>query len=504
MPITRLKNRKGLVPLFLLLCVAAIYSLSPASLSAADQPSLIFRGTYQHAESNYHRLNPDTSQALHGSLATASMGQGRDSSHVQRVQQSQDTKPEEQSQGAEKGASIWLTLLALLLGGLALNCTPCVYPLIPITISYFGGKSEGIKGHTILHGIVYMVGLAVTNSALGVSAALTGGMLGFALQNPIVLILVTAVMVAMGLSFFGLWELRLPLWLTRSASKSYAGLFGTFFMGLTLGVVAAPCLGPFILGLLLYVGQVGDPFLGLLYFFTLSIGLGIPLALLAVFSGAAARLPKSGDWMVWIRKLMGWVLMGMAAFMISFVVSHNLFRPVLLTGVALAAGIHLGWLDRTARGHKAFSYAKRVVAIAMACGGIVYLLVSIRPAGQIEWIPYDQSVIAQAVEEKRPVILEFYADWCAPCRIMERDVFTDPEVTKLSRNFVTVRADLTRAQPFHDQLMDRYQIRGIPLVVFINSEGKEVERLRIVGLVDRAQFVERLKEFLRISTGSTG
>jgi thiol:disulfide interchange protein DsbD len=225
---------------------------------------------------------------------------------------------------------------------------------------------------------------------------------------------------------------------------------------------------------------------------------------LAVFSGAVARLPKSGDWMIWIRKLMGWVLMAMAAFMVSFAVSLDLFRPALLAGVALAAGIHLGWLDRTARGHKAFTYAKRAVGIAVACGGIVYLLVSIRPAGQIEWIAYDQSVIAQAAEEKRPVILEFSADWCAPCRIMERDVFADPEVIKLSRNFVMVRADLTRVQPLHDQLMDRYQVRGIPLVVFINSEGKEVERLRIVGLVDKAQFVNRLKEFLKISTAGIG
>ena len=206
--------------------------------------------------------------------------------------------------------------------------------------------------------------------------------------------------------------------------------------------------------------------------------------------------------MIWIRKLMGWVLMAMAAFMLSFAISHSLLRPALLAGVGLAAGIHLGWLDKTARGHKAFTYAKRVVGIVVACGGIVYLLVSIRPTGQIEWIPYDQSVIAQAAEEKRPVILEFYADWCAPCRIMEREVFTDSEVIKLSRNFVTVRADLTKAQPYHDQLMDRYQIRGIPLVVFINSDGKEVEQLRIVGLVDKTQFANRLKEFLKISTGS--
>jgi len=495
MPTPRLKNRKCPVPLILLVSMAAICCLAPAWLSAADELSPFFQGSYQSAESGHHRL---------GSGVIERTGHGGGSSRVQRVQVRQDSRPEQDSPATEKGASIWFTLLALLLGGLALNLTPCVYPLIPITISYFSGKSEGIRGTTIIHGIVYMVGLAVTNSILGVSAALTGEMLGFALQNPVVLILVAAVMVAMGLSFFGLWELRLPLWLTRSASKSYAGLFGTFFMGLTLGVVAAPCLGPFILGLLVYVGQVGDPFLGFLYFFTLSIGLGLPLALLAVFSGIIARLPKSGDWMVWIRKLMGWVLMAMAGLMISFVVSHALFRPGLLAGIGLAAGIHLGWIDRTARGHKTFTYTKRVLGIAMMCSAIVYLLIGIRPATKIEWIPYDESVVAKATEEKRPVILEFYADWCAPCRIMERDVFADPEVIKLSRRFVTVRADLTRAQPFHDRLMDRYQIRGIPAVIFINSEGKEVEGLRIVGLVDRAESADSLEKFLEISTGTKG
>ena len=187
----------------------------------------------------------------------------------------------------------------------------------------------------------------MTNSLLGLSAALSGGMLGFALQKPFVLIFVAAVMVFMGLSFFGLWEIRLPAWLTRAASKDYAGFFGTFFMGLTLGIVAAPCLGPFILGLLLWVGQMGDPLLGFLFFFVLSIGLGLPLAVLAIFSGAIARLPKSGDWMLWVRRLMGWILIGMAVYMVSPVVSHLIARHWLLLGVSAAAGIHLGWLDKT-------------------------------------------------------------------------------------------------------------------------------------------------------------
>lgn len=408
-----------------------------------------------------------------------------------------DIAQKPQKEGAS--ASIWFTLLAIFLGGMALNLTPCVYPLIPITISYFGGKSERIRGQTIIHGLLYMLGLAMTNSLLGLSAALSGGMLGFALQKPFVLIFVASVMIAMALSFFGLWEIRLPIGLTRLASKSYAGFLGTFFMGLTLGIVAAPCLGPFILGLLVYVGQMGDPFLGFLYFFVLSIGLGLPLSVLAVFSGAIARLPKSGDWMLWIRKFMGWVLLGMGAFMISPLVSNLFGRQWLLAGVSVAAGIHLGWLDKTGAKLRIFPYLKKVMGVALVCCGIVYLVLTSQHVGKIEWIPYDQSIIEKAAEEKKPMIIDFYAEWCGPCVAMEKQVFTDPEVIKLSRNFITMRLDLTRVKPFHDEIMRKYQIRGIPTAVFINSQGVEERRLRAVGLVDKSEFLNRLTWLLNKS-----
>lgn len=393
-------------------------------------------------------------------------------------------------------SSIWLTLLALFLGGLALNLTPCVYPLIPITVSYFGGKSERIRGHIIVHGILYIFGLAMTNSLLGLSAALSGGMLGFALQNPFVLIFVAGVMVAMSLSFFGLWELRVPFWLTRVASRNYAGFFGTFFMGLTLGIVAAPCIGPFILGLLIYVGQTGDPFLGFLYFFVLSIGLGLPLSVLAVFSGAITRLPKSGDWMLWIRKLMGWVLLFMAAFMISPLISQFFGKHWLLAGVSVAAGIHLGWLDTTGKKLKIFPYFKKVMGIVLVLGGIIYLALTSQHVGKIEWIPYDQSILEKAAEEKNLVIIDFYADWCGPCVAMEREVFSDPDVIKLSRNVINMRLDLTRSQPFHDEVMGKYQIRGIPTAVFINRQGIEEESLRAIGYVGKDEFLKRLRVLL--------
>ena len=168
------------------------------------------------------------------------------------------------------GAGLWLSLAGVFIGGLFLNLTPCVYPLIPITVSYFGGREGKTGGKTIIHGILYVAGLAFTNSLLGLAAALSGDMLGSILQNPVVLMFVAGVLVALALSFFGFWEFRIPSAMTRLASKNFGGYFGTFFMGMTLGIVAAPCLGPFILGLLTYVGQKGDLFLGFLYFFVLS------------------------------------------------------------------------------------------------------------------------------------------------------------------------------------------------------------------------------------------
>ena len=224
---------------------------------------------------------------------------------------------EPESAGPLYGWAMLWTLLGVFAGGLALNLTPCVYPLIPITVSYFGGRSGQGRGKLAVHGLLYLGGLSVTNSVLGLVAALTGSLMGAALQNPIVLVVVAGVLVFFATSLFGFWELQLPQSLTSAASKSYAGYFGTLFMGLTLGVVAAPCLGPFVLGLLTWVASMGSPWLGFLIFFTLSLGLGVPLFFLAMFSGSLEKLPGSGEWMLWVRKLMGWVLVGMAAYFVK-------------------------------------------------------------------------------------------------------------------------------------------------------------------------------------------
>ena len=192
---------------------------------------------------------------------------------------------------------IFVTLLLVFLGGLALNLTPCVYPMIPITISYFGGQSQGKKGSLVAHACLYVIGMAVTYSVLGVFAAMTGSLFGTALQYPPVLIGIALVMVLLALSMFDVYEFRMPAFLNRLAGGSQKGFAGTFLMGLTVGIVAAPCIGPFVLGLLTYVGNKGNAFLGFVLFFVLALGMGVPFIVLGVFSGSiskSCRAPARG------------------------------------------------------------------------------------------------------------------------------------------------------------------------------------------------------------------
>jgi thiol:disulfide interchange protein DsbD len=408
-----------------------------------------------------------------------------------------------------------LTFLLVFLGGLALNLTPCVYPLIPITISYFGGQAGGKKGNLIAHALFYILGMAVTYSVLGSVAAFTGGLFGAALQIPIVLAAIAAIMIALALSMFDLYEFRLPGFLNKLAGTSRRGFMGTLFMGLTVGVVAAPCIGPFVLGLLTYVGDRGSVLLGFWMFFVLALGLGLPFLVLAVFSGSVNRLPRSGAWMVWVRKIFGFILLVMALYFLQ-----PLFPDPLLYSLAMAlllalAGIYLAWVEPTRAEGKLFPLLRNlvgicffVVALLFAQGGIkssmdrrISELASqqggVPSPGSIQWLAYGEARLQEAAKEGRPVFIDFYADWCIPCHELDKKTFSDPQVAALSGQFLMVKADLTFSlNPQTRKLRKQYGVAGVPTLIFLGADGRELSNLRVAGYINKKEFLSRMKQAL--------
>ena len=387
---------------------------------------------------------------------------------------------------------LW-TLLGIFAGGLALNLTPCVYPMIPITVSFFGGRAAQEKPNQlklVAHGLCYLMGLALTNSILGVVAALTGGLMGAILQSPLVLTIIAVVLVLFATSLFGLWELRLPGSFNQMAAKSYTGYFGSLFMGLTLGVVAAPCIGPFVLGLLTWVASMGDPWLGFLIFFTLSLGMGLPLFVLAIFSGQLQRLPQACGWMIWVRKLMGWVLVGMAVYFIRPIIPGAM-KVIMPIGVALAAGLHLGWIDKNQASFKLFPWLKAIVGTVCLVFAAIWITAWFIRGPGVEWQSYSEQVLQEAIVQKKPVIIDFYAEWCTPCREFEEIVFHYPDVvSQAEAGFIMVKIDVTQGDnPLHEQLLKQYDIKGVPTIVFLDTQGTERLDLRLVDFLPPKQFL---------------
>ena len=411
-----------------------------------------------------------------------------------------------------------LTFLLVFLGGLALNLTPCIYPLIPITISYFGGQAEGKKGGVVAHAVIYVMGMAATYSVLGVIAAFTGSLFGVALQYPPVLIGIALVMIVLALSMFDVYELRMPAFLNKFAGGSQKGYFGSFFMGLTVGIIAAPCIGPFVLGLLTYVGNRGNVLLGFSLFFVLALGLGVPFLILGIFSGSLAKIPRSGAWMVWVRTIFGFILVGMALYFLKSLFPNPLLYDLSLALTMLLAGIYMAWIEPTKTPGKLFPFVRNVVgvvffvlALLTASGGIRGYLdeqVNARIQGMgaagggvkleaIAWTPYSEEKLAAATREGKTVFIDFFTDWCIACKEMDRDTFSQSEVVAASREFVCLRSNLTTVKdPVINELYRRYQVRGVPTYVFLGPDGKELSDLRLVGFEAKKDFLARLKQAL--------
>ena len=383
----------------------------------------------------------------------------------------------------------WLAaFLVLFAGGLALNLTPCVYPIIPITIGFFGGQSRGKTGRPVGLAASYVLGMALTYSTLGVVAALSGRLFGSALQSPWVLAGIAAVLVALSLSMFGLYDIQPPRFIMNRAGAK-TGVGGALGMGLLVGIVAAPCLGPFVLGLLTFVASRRDPVLGFAMFFVLSLGLGLPYLVLASFSGALTKLPRAGAWMVEIKKVFGFVLLAMAAYFGKYLVPEPA-RRWLVPAVLLSGGLVVLW---AALRSKAPAMARAVVGVS----AILFFAAAgyfARPKGgnSLAFAAYDESRVAAAA---RPAMIDFSADWCAPCHELEDQTFTDPRVREALAGRALFKADMTRQDsPEAIALSTKFSVQGMPTVIFLDPSGREIPGSRLVGFEPPERFLQRLSK----------
>jgi thioredoxin:protein disulfide reductase len=340
----------------------------------------------------------------------------------------------------------FITILVIFLGGLALNLTPCVFPMIAITVSYFGGQGgERNARRAFISSLIYCLGIVLTYSTLGLIAALTGSLFGSALQSPFVLVGIALLLVALALNMFGLYELQPPQFLMQKATNlsSKAGYVGVFFLGAVIGVIAAPCLAPVVVALLAFVAKTGKPWLGWWLFFIFGSGLGLPYIVLGTFSGLLTRLPKSGMWMVWVKRGFGGVL---------FLVAAVIIIPL--------------WLN----------------AAGSTTGGIT-------------WEPYSAANLQQAAAAHRSVMIDFTADWCGPCRKMQRTTFRDPRVISQTNQVAMVRADLTReSSPEVEKIRKDFGIWGVPTILFLDPDGREHTELRQVEDVGADQLLGLLEK----------
>lgn len=376
-----------------------------------------------------------------------------------------------------------LTLLAIFILGLALNLTPCVYPLIPITIGYFGQQS-GTRGRRVALSSLYVLGIAITYSALGVFSALSGKLFGAWLQHPAVLVFFALLMLVMASSMFGAFELTVPQFISRR-SGGQSGLAGALTMGLVIGIVAAPCVGPFVISLIALVSSLQSPFLGFLMFFVLALGLGLPYLFLGIFSSSASALPRSGMWMVQVKKAMGFILIAMAFYFLRPLIGDLAFQ------YGVAASLLIG---------SAFLFLSRTPGAAVWRVGIGVLLlvagvafaVPRKHQTTVQWQKYDTSALAAARASGKPVVIDFYADWCLPCKELDEKTFTDSRVVSELDRFVRVKADLTAAENATTQaLTKQYAILGVPTIIFIDATGNETASARLTGFEPADAFLKR-------------
>ncbi len=413
------------------------------------------------------------------------------------------------AEGAEEKKDLFTRLLAdygmaggalgAFAGGLLTCLTPCVYPMVAITVSIFGAKQAKSRKEAVLLSLSFIMGLAVLFTTLLVGAALTGSLFGSALQKWWVNVFIAIVMAAMAASMFGAFELTLPEGLMqRLSGVGGVGYGGAFALGLVSSLIAAPCTGPVLTGILLWIGKTQNVVLGALVGLMFSLGLGLPFFLVGAF---AVGLPKGGKWMVGVKSFFGTVLLVCALFFLRYaipsmtkVARHDTMFMVaggaaILLGVIIGA-IHLDWHDEGT-----LVKPRKILGVLTATFGgfVLWVSIDLPPVGPFAWEHSEKAAYERAQREKRPLMIDFTADWCGACKEFAKHTFADPRVMEKGANFVPLKFDATNDDdPQVDEVKKKYNVVGLPTVVVFDSAGKE--RVRFTEFVPAERFLKAIED----------
>jgi thiol:disulfide interchange protein DsbD len=375
------------------------------------------------------------------------------------------------------------------IAGLLTSLTPCVYPMIPITVSIFGAREARSRAQAFLLATFYVLGIACMYSALGVAAALSGFAAGSVLSSAWFVIALAVLFAALATSMFGLWEMRLPGFLQSSfSSVGGKGPLGAFLMGLVGGILIAPCTGPVLAGLLTYVATTRNVVLGVALLFTYALGIGVLFWVIATF---AVSLPKSGAWMEAVKSTLGIALLVAALYYLQNAViplaRYTSGAPwfAALNGGLLALGLLAGAVHLRYRSG-ALRALRKTLGIALVTVGAFGLVnFALAPRSELPWIYDEAAALAQARRLERPLFVDFWANYCAPCKVMEATLFQEPAVRRELDRFVLYKADVSADSERDQRLREKYRAPSeLPLLVVIDSRGKERARAGKVGSVD--------------------
>lgn len=411
-------------------------------------------------------------------------------------------------------------LTAAFLWGLLASLTPCVYPMIPVTVSVIGaGRSKNLF-QSFLLSLFYVLGMSLTYAVFGVVAAWSGSLFGAYTDHPAVRILVSGIFVILALGMFDLVHIRMPSRISsRLGAWTGSGFFGVFITGAATGAVVGPCVGPMLVGLLVYVAGLGDALMGFLLLWSFSLGMGMLFLVIGTFSGLAASLPRSGEWMVSLRRFFGFLMLGAALYYVHPLLPEE--AVLLLAGLLLtAAGVSGGALTmgEPVAGWRVFfkSLALVCLMLGLACAARVAWVFPLKGAENrimslsgepssgtvadsstgpaISWFAAEDKALEAARTTGRPILVDFRADWCAACRKLEAETFPDARVAALIRDgFVAFRIDGTRRDdPVAAGLQKKYGVVGLPTLLFLTPDGRRIPGHDLTRFVPPGELIEHL------------